>query len=146
MKQSRRIWTKLVTQRFYFDDKTISEYLLRNESLSHKGLNINYEGVSAGDAWLAERAAPKLKARSSGRKPSAAAFPACTGLTGRKARDAEEGGGLFGDAEPRGAARGRGGGGGRGGRGGGGRGGGRARGAGLKVRKSSGARAKSKAR
>jgi len=103
--------------------------------------------VSAGDAWLAERAAPKLKVRSSGRKPSAAAFPTCTGLTGRKARDAEEGGGLFGDAEPRGAARGRGGGGsGRGGRGGGGRGGGRARGAGLKVRKSSGARAKSKAR
>ena len=30
------------------------------------------------------------------RKPSAAAFPTCTGLTGRKARDAEEGG-LFGD-------------------------------------------------
>ena len=103
--------------------------------------------VSAGDAWLAERAAPKLKVRSSGRKPSAAAFPTCTGLTGRKARDAEEGG-LFGDAEPRGAARGRGGGGGGrgGGRGSGGRGGGRARGAGLKVRKSSGARAKSKAR
>ena len=87
--------------------------------------------VSAGDAWLAERAAPKLKVRSSGRKPSAAAFPTCTGLTGRKARDAEEGGGLFGDAEPRGDGRraplpGRGG---RGGRGGGR--GGRARGAGL---------------
>ena len=63
--------------------------------------------VSAGDAWLAERAAPKLKVRSSGRKPSAAAFPTCTGLTGRKARDAEEGGGLTATREPRGAARGR---------------------------------------
>ena len=109
-----------------------------------KAYRAGEDNVSAGEAWLAERAAPKLKVRSSGTgrpPPPSRRAPASPAQGPRR-----EGGGLFGDAEPRGHARGRGGGG--GGRGGGRGGGGAAaaaRGAGLKVRRAA-ARAKSKAR